>query len=80
MQNIENLLQQANKILNQKLEQLKVLEAEKKQIMEQYSKATSAQKSQIEIEMQKSEQKYKILCEEVLELSQKVKNLKQKFC
>ena len=80
MQNIENLLQQANKILNQKLEQLKVLEAEKKQIMEQYSKATSAQKSQIEIEMQKSEQKYKILCEEVLELSQKVKNVKQKLC
>ena len=80
MHNIENLLQQANKILNQKLEQLKVLEAEKKQIMEQYSKATSAQKSRIEIEMQKSEQKYKILCEEVLELSQKVKDLKQKYC
>lgn len=80
MENINKLLEQANSILNEKLEQLEVLETEKKEIISMYEKAKPTEKVLLEVEMKKSEEKYKNLCDEVLILSEKVKKLKKRFC
>ena len=80
MENIDKLLGQANAILNEKLEQLEVLEVEKKKIISMYEQANIAQKKLLEVEMKKSEEKYKNLCNEVLTLSDKVKKLKDQYC
>ena len=80
MENIDKLLGQANAILNEKLEQLEVLEVEKKTIISMYEQANIVQKKLLEVEMKKSEEKYKNLCDEVLTLSDKVKKLKDQYC
>lgn len=80
MENINKLLEQANTILNEKLEQLDVLETEKKEIISMHEKAKPAEKMLLEVEMKKSEEKYKNLCDEVLTLSEKVKKLKEHYC
>lgn len=79
MENIDKLLEQANVILNDKLQQLELLEAEKKEIISMYENARQAEKLLIEVEMKKSEKKFKNLCDEVLILSEKVKKLKKHY-
>lgn len=76
MEKINKLIQQANVSLNDKLEQLEVLEAEKKELISMYVNAKPTEKVLLEVEMKKSEQKYKKLCDEVIKLSEKVKKLK----
>lgn len=78
MENVEKLVKQAREILDSKLEELKVLEAEKQEIISQYEIANQTGKSLLEIKMKNSEAKYKKLYEEVLTLSEKVKILKKK--
>ena len=80
MENINKLLEQANTILNEKLEQLEILETEKKEIISMYKKARPTEKVLLEVEMKKSEEKYKNLCDEVLTLAEKVKKLKDNYC
>ncbi len=80
MENIDKLLEQANTSLNNKLQQLEVLEAEKKEIISMYEVAKPTEKVLLEVEMKKSEEKYKNLCDEVLTLSEKVKKLKKHYC
>lgn len=80
MENINELLKQANDSLNNKLEQLEILESEKKQIIELYEKLKPADKVLLEVEMKKSEEKYKNLCDNVLILCEKVKKLKKQYC
>lgn len=80
MENVEKLVKQAREILDSKLEELKVLEAEKQEIISQYEIANQTGKSLLEIKMKNSEAKYKKLYEEVLTLSEKVKVLKKKTC
>lgn len=77
MENIDKLLEEVNATLSDKLQQLELLEIEKKSIIEHYENAKPAEKLLFEIEMKKSEEKYKNLCDEVLALSDKVKKLKK---
>lgn len=79
MENIDKLLGQANTSLNNKLQQLELLEAEKKEIISMYENANPAEKVLLEVEMKKSVEKYKNLCNEVLTLSEKVKKLKKHY-
>ena len=80
MENISELLEQAKTILNNKLKQLEYLEIEKKRIISMYEKATSTERITLENEMQKSKEKYKNLCAEVLTFAEKVKKLKAHYC
>lgn len=80
MENIDKLLEQANTSLNDKLQQLEILETEKKEIVSMYEKARPTEKVLFEVEMKNSEEKYKNLCNEVLTLSEEVKKLKKRFC
>lgn len=80
MENISELLEQANTILNNKLKQLEYLEIEKKRIISMYEKASSTERITLENEMQKSKEKYKNLCAEVLTFAEKVKKLKAHYC
>ena len=80
MKNINELINQANISLNDKLLKLDALEKEKMQILEKYKYCKQEEKSLIEVEMKKSEKNFKNLCDEILLLSQKVKNLKNYYC
>ena len=80
MENINKLLEQTNIMLNKKLEQLEVLEIEKKEIISMYENANPAKKVLLEVAMKKSEEKYKKLCDEVLKISEKVKKMKKHYC
>lgn len=77
MENINKLVEQVNARLNEILEQLEVLETEKKEIISQYENAKPSEKILLEVEMKKSEEKYKKMCEDILKLSEKVKDLKK---
>ena len=72
MSDIEKLVEQINDELVVKMEQLEVLEKEKREIIDRYAVANSAEKYLLEIEMKKSEDKFKNLCDEVLAISKKV--------
>ena len=80
MEKVDKLLEQANEILNEKLEQLEVLEEEKKKIVLLYEKVDLNKRVLIEKEMKKSIDRYKKLCDEVLMLSVKIKKLKKEYC
>lgn len=80
MEDLDKLLEQANLSLNKKLKKLDVLEKEKHEIIDRYENATPADKILLKIEMKKSEEKFKKLCNEVLTLSEKVKKLKKRYC
>ena len=80
MTNINKLLEQTNTILNEKLELLEALETEKKEIISMYKNAKPVEKVLLEVDMKKSEEKYKNLSDEVLTLSGKVKKLKKHYC
>ena len=80
MQDIKKIIKQATETLNRKLQQLEVLQAEKQQIIEQCQNATPDEMILLEQKMKRSEEKYKTLCDDVLEFSQKVKMLKKNFC
>lgn len=80
MENMDKLVEQTNTMLNEKLEQLEVLEAEKKEIISMYENAQSSEKALLEVEMKKSEKNYKNLCDEVFALAEKVKKLKKRCC
>lgn len=77
MENIKILIEQANTKLNEVLEQLEVLEAEKKEIISLYENAKPSEKVLLEVKMKKSEEQYKKLCNNILTLSEKVKVLKK---
>ena len=80
MEKIDKLLEIASDSLDDKLQQLELLEEEKKEIISKYENANDTQKKLLEKEMKKSEEKYKNLCDEVLTLSEKVKKLKKQYC
>ena len=76
MKNISEYVKEATIILNNISDELNHLEAEKKQIIARYKKATPEQKSLIERQMIESENKFKDLYAALSELSDNVKKIK----
>ncbi len=76
MVEIDEIIKLANLSLNDKLNQLEVLEEEKIQILLRYQKSSLQERKLIEKEMKESEERFKKLSEEVSALSEKVKKLK----
>ena len=79
MKNLEILIKQTNKSLEEKLSQLEVLESEKSLILNEYQKSKASTKVLLEMEMKKSEEKYKALCIEIKKLAKEVKKLKAEY-
>ncbi len=73
---MEMTVNKIKQLLDLKLKELDVLEAEKQDIISRYKTCHEEERKDIEYEMVLSENKFKKLAEEVLELKQKVKNIK----
>ena len=76
MKSIEEQIKQYRLELEKISQELEVLEMEKQEILKAFEKADNKQKEAIFKEMQKSEQRFKALCEKIISLSAKVKKLK----
>ena len=76
MKSVEEQIKQYRLELEKISQELEVLEMEKQEILKAYEKADKKQKEAILKEMQKSEQRFKTLCETMISLSAKVKKLK----
>jgi hypothetical protein len=79
MDNINEVLKKAKAKLDEKLSELEVLEADKKDILIRYEKVNKEERELIEKEMKESEEKFKSLSEEVLIFAEKVKELKKRY-
>ena len=80
MEDIEIKLKTLKNTLNERLKELEILEIEKNDIMDRYSKANKAERAIIEKEMRLSEESFKSLSENVLSITQEIKKLKKKYC
>ncbi|MBE7074557.1 MAG: hypothetical protein E7376_01045 [Clostridiales bacterium] len=80
MDNIMKTLKKANNALDNKLKDLEQLEAEKLDILKRYAKANDEQRLEIENEMKASEVKFKLLLQDVNEISKKIDKLKKQYC
>ena len=79
MKNINKHIKDTTIILNNIINELDLLELEKKQILERYQNAKPEEKPLIEQEMIESEKKFENLYEAITALSDKVKKLKNNF-
>ena len=76
MDKIDKMIEQARSGLNECLNQLKMLEDEKKKIIELYKKAEPQDRVVLEKKMKESEAKFKKLYEDTMLFSVKIKELK----
>ena len=75
---VEQKLKEYTLALENINKQLKELEMEKEVLIKSFNLANEKEKEEIAIMMKESEEKFKNLCDATLELSLKVKKLKEK--
>lgn len=76
MENLKQFTDNIYLILKDKLNELQILEQEKEQIMQSFALADNSQRLKIADQMKQSENKFRALCENLLELKEKVAKLK----
>lgn len=79
MENINIILENVSQNLNQKLEQLDDLEAEKAYLIKQYSLASPTDRDSIIAEMNNSQERFWILNQEVYQRYEYAQQLKAKI-
>lgn len=79
MENISLWLKKASLKLDEKLEDLKKLEAEKVDILKRYSKVDNKERKELELEIELSQQKFMALETEVKAIYEKIEKVKKQY-